>query len=65
MEKNNNQEKELPILCATCAWRSVCVKQFSFDSTAPIKCPDYTPDPELLKELKKEKKELESDKKKD
>jgi len=64
MKKNDNQEKELPILCATCAWRNVCVKQFSFDSTTPIKCPDYTPDPELLKELKKEKKELESDKKK-
>jgi len=55
----------LPILCATCAWRGVCVKQFSFDSTTPIKCPDYTPDPELKKELKKKKKESASDKKKD
>ncbi|PMP67016.1 MAG: hypothetical protein C0190_04230 [Thermodesulfobacterium geofontis] len=61
MSKNNNQEEELPILCATCAWRGVCAKKFSFDSTKPIKCPDYTPDPEL----KKKKKELEGDKKED
>jgi len=59
MEKNNNEE--LPILCATCAWRGVCVKKFSFDNTTSLKCPDYTPDPEL----KKKKKELESDKKED
>uniref|UniRef100_A0A7V5XG90 Uncharacterized protein n=1 Tax=Thermodesulfobacterium geofontis TaxID=1295609 RepID=A0A7V5XG90_9BACT len=65
MEKNNNQEEELPVLCATCAWRGVCVKQFTFDSTTPIKCPEYTPDPELKKELKKKNKELEGDKKKD
>ena len=48
MEKNNNQE-ELPVLCSTCAWRGVCAKKFSFDNTTPIKCPDYSPDPELKK----------------
>ncbi|MBO8143862.1 MAG: hypothetical protein H0Z16_04665 [Thermodesulfobacterium sp.] len=58
MEKNNNQE-ELPVLCSTCAWRGVCAKKFSFDNTTPIKCPDYSPDPEL------KKKEPESDKKED
>jgi hypothetical protein len=54
----NEEEKELPILCSTCAWRGVCVKKFSFDNTTSIKCPDYSPDPEL----KKKKKELEGDK---
>ncbi len=57
--KEKEKNDELPILCATCAWREVCVKQYSFDTTTPIKCPDYTPDPEL----KKKKRELESDKK--
>ena len=57
----DNKKEELPILCSTCAWRAVCVKKFSFDSTTPIKCPDYSPDPELIKK----KRELESDKKED
>lgn len=59
--KDDKKEEELPILCSTCAWRAVCVKKFSFDSTTPIKCPDYSPDPELIKK----KRELESDKKED
>ncbi len=56
MKKNNDEE--LPILCSTCAWRGVCVKKFSFDNTTSIKCPDYSPDPEL----KKKKEGLEGDK---
>ena len=52
------KETELPVLCATCAWRATCTKKFSFDNTTPIKCPDYSPDVSLLKK----KKESELDK---
>jgi len=42
-------EPELPVLCATCAWRETCKKKFSIDNTSPIKCPDYSPDLRLKK----------------
>ncbi|PMP63967.1 MAG: hypothetical protein C0197_01605 [Caldimicrobium thiodismutans] len=58
MNSLNNSQDEI-ILCARCAWREFCVKKFSFDNTKPIKCPDFSPDLELVKMEKK------SDKKKD
>ncbi|QER42341.1 hypothetical protein F1847_06130 [Thermodesulfobacterium sp. TA1] len=54
MEKTQQNETQLPVLCATCAWREVCAKKFSFDNTQPLKCPDYSPDVKLLKNLRKE-----------
>lgn len=38
-----------PVLCARCAWREFCVKKFSQDNRAPIKCPDFSPDLTLRK----------------
>ncbi len=58
MSSLNNSQDEI-ILCARCAWREFCIKKFSFDNTKPIKCPDFSPDLELVKMEKK------SDKKKD
>ncbi|GEM_PF-759613 len=52
------------VTCSTCAWRAVCTKRFQFDNTKPIKCPDYSPDYELLKKRKKDE-EKEVDKEKD
>lgn len=54
-DSQNNNEKDIPQLCANCAWREVCTKKYSFDSTKPIKCPDYSPDYSLLKKKKEEK----------
>ncbi len=49
--KSKNVQKDLPVLCATCAWRETCQKKFSMDNTSPVKCPDYSPDVKLLKEM--------------
>jgi len=51
---DEKDKQELPVLCATCAWREVCVKRFSFDNTKPLKCPDYSPDVSLLKKRREE-----------
>jgi len=55
-KKKESSNSELPVLCATCAWREFCAKKFSFDNTQPLKCPDYSPDLTLLKNLRKETK---------
>ena len=52
------------ITCSTCAWKGVCTKRFQFDNTKPIKCPDYSPDYELIKKQKKEEEKF-LDKEKD
>ncbi|WP_038056046.1 hypothetical protein [Thermodesulfobacterium hydrogeniphilum] len=59
--RKDQKESEIPVLCATCAWREFCSKKFSMDNTKPFKCPDYSPDYTLLKK----KKESEVDKKED
>lgn len=40
------------ILCARCAWREFCIKKFSQDNRAPIKCPEFSPDLRLKREEK-------------
>ncbi len=52
------------VSCSTCAWRAVCTKRFHFDNTKPIKCPDYSPDYELIRKQKNTE-EKEFDKEKD
>ncbi len=59
MNSQNNKNSDLPLLCATCAWREFCSKKFTMDNTKPVKCPDYSPDYTL------KKKESEVDKKED
>ncbi len=50
-------KEDLPVLCATCAWRENCNKKFTMDNRSPVKCPDYSPDIRLLKKQKEEEKE--------
>lgn len=56
MPFQDNFEEE-PILCARCAWRGVCTKQYSFDNVKPIKCPDFSLDWQIFKGEKKGDKE--------
>ncbi|MCS7279244.1 MAG: hypothetical protein NZ530_04190 [Thermodesulfobacteriaceae bacterium] len=54
-KSQNPNSQEILVLCANCAWREVCLKRFSFDSTKPIKCPDFSPDVKLLKKKRVKK----------
>jgi hypothetical protein len=40
-------------ICVVCAWRENCQKKYSFSSSGGMKCPDYTRDLKLPKEIDK------------
>lgn len=31
-------------ICSICAWRKDCLKKYSFDSSGPTQCAEYTRD---------------------
>jgi len=40
--------------CVTCAWRKDCTKKLRFQSSAELRCPDYTRDLTLPREKDKD-----------
>jgi hypothetical protein len=42
---------EEPTICVVCAWRENCQKKYAFSSSGGTKCPDYTRDLKLPKEI--------------
>lgn len=42
--KEDQDMSEGKTICVVCAWRADCLKKYSYDSSGPVKCPDYTRD---------------------
>ncbi len=42
---------EARTFCSVCAWRATCQKKFSFQQGGSAKCPDYTRDLALPRDI--------------